>query len=181
MQQCESAISILMLSLPPSWAPLPSHLSRSSQSTGLSSLCCTTASQRLSVLHVCSVASVGSDSFLTPWTVARQTPLPMGFSRQECWSGLPFPPPGDLPDPGIEPEFPAWQADSLPHIIVYIWQCYFINSSSPLLSLCPVHSLYLCLRSFLADRFISTVLLDSIYTCLYAIFVFLFLKVTLRG
>ena len=38
----------------------------------------------------------------TPWTVARQAPLSMGFSRQENWSGLPFPPPGDLPDPGIE-------------------------------------------------------------------------------
>ena len=39
----------------------------------------------------------------TLWTVARQPPLSMGFSREECWSGLPFPPPGDLPDPGIEP------------------------------------------------------------------------------
>ena len=41
--------------------------------------------------------------FATPWTVARQAPLSMGFSRQEYWSGLPCPPPGDLPDPGIEP------------------------------------------------------------------------------
>ena len=41
--------------------------------------------------------------FVTPWTVARQAPLSMGFSRQEYWSGLPFPSPGDLPDPGIEP------------------------------------------------------------------------------
>ena len=44
---------------------------------------------------------------VTPWTVARQAPLSMGFSRQECWSGLPFPPPGDLPDPGIKPAYPA--------------------------------------------------------------------------
>ena len=43
--------------------------------------------------------------FVTPWTVARQTPLSMGFSRQEYWSGLPCPLPGDLPDPGIEPAF----------------------------------------------------------------------------
>ena len=43
-----------------------------------------------------------SDSFVTPWTVARQTPLSMGFSRQECWSGWPFPMPGNLPNPGIE-------------------------------------------------------------------------------
>ena len=49
----------------------------------------------------------------TPWTVARQAPLSMGFSRQEYWSGLPFPSPGDLPDPGIEPWSPALQADSL--------------------------------------------------------------------
>ena len=40
---------------------------------------------------------------VTPWTVAHQTPLSMGFSRQEYWSGLPCPPPGDLPNPGIEP------------------------------------------------------------------------------
>ena len=48
-----------------------------------------------------------------PWTVAYQTPLSMGFSRQECWTGLPFPSPGDLPDPGIEPRSPALQADAL--------------------------------------------------------------------
>ena len=45
--------------------------------------------------------------FATPWTVAYQAPLSMGFSRQERWSGLPFPSPGDLPDPGIEPRSPA--------------------------------------------------------------------------
>ena len=48
-----------------------------------------------------------------PWTVACQAPLSMGFSRQEYWSGLPFPFPGDFPDPGIEPGSPALQADSL--------------------------------------------------------------------
>ena len=50
--------------------------------------------------------------FATPWTVAYQAPLSMGFSRPECWSGLPFPSPGDLPDPGIEPGSPALQADT---------------------------------------------------------------------
>ena len=45
--------------------------------------------------------------FVTPWTVAYQASPSMGFSRQEYWSGLPFPSPGDLPDPGIEPRFPA--------------------------------------------------------------------------
>ena len=50
--------------------------------------------------------------FATPWTVARQAPLSMGFSRQEYWSGLPFPSPGDLPNPGIKPGSPALQADA---------------------------------------------------------------------
>ena len=50
--------------------------------------------------------------FVTSWTVARQAPLSMGFSRQEYWSGLPFLPPGDLPEPGIKPESPALQEDS---------------------------------------------------------------------
>ena len=51
--------------------------------------------------------------FATPWTVAHQAPASMGFSRREYWSGLPFPSPGDLPDPGIEPRSPALQADAL--------------------------------------------------------------------
>ena len=45
--------------------------------------------------------------FVTPWTVAHQAPLSVGFPRQEYWSGLPFPSPGDLPNPGIEPRSPA--------------------------------------------------------------------------
>ena len=49
----------------------------------------------------------------TPWTVSYQAPLSMGFSGQEYWNGLPFPSPGDLPDPAIEPGSPALQADSL--------------------------------------------------------------------
>ena len=51
--------------------------------------------------------------FGTPWTVAYQAPLSMGFSRQEYWSGMPFPSPGDLPDPGIEPRSPSLEADAL--------------------------------------------------------------------
>ena len=51
--------------------------------------------------------------FVTPWTVAYQAPPSMGFSRQEYWSGVPFPSPGDLPDPGIEPGSPAFQAGAL--------------------------------------------------------------------
>ena len=53
-------------------------------------------------------------TFETPWTVACQALLRVGFSRQEYWSGLPFPSPGDLPDPGIRPGSPVLQAHSLP-------------------------------------------------------------------
>ena len=75
--------------------------------------------------------SVVSDS-ATPWTVAYEVPLPMEFSRQDYWSGLPFPSPGDLPYPGIEPRSPALQADNFS-----IWATgealtspkYFINIS----------------------------------------------------
>ena len=64
--------------------------------------------------------------FATPWTVAYQAPLSMGFSRQEYRSGLPCHPPGDLPDPGIKPKFLMflpWQAGSLPlaHLGSPIW------------------------------------------------------------
>ena len=52
--------------------------------------------------------------FVTLWTIAYQAALSMGFSRQGYWSGLPFPSPGDLPNPGIEPGPPALQADALP-------------------------------------------------------------------
>ena len=51
--------------------------------------------------------------FATPWTVAYQASPSMGFSRQEYWSGVPSPSPGDLPDPGIEPGSPALEADAL--------------------------------------------------------------------
>ena len=57
--------------------------------------------------------SVVSDS-VTPWAIARQAPLSMGFSRQEYWSVLPFSSPGHLPNPGVEPGSPTLQADSLP-------------------------------------------------------------------
>ena len=58
--------------------------------------------------------SVVSNSFATPWTVAYQAPQSMEFSRQEYWSGLPFPSPGDLPDSGTEPGSPALWSDTSP-------------------------------------------------------------------
>ena len=65
-------------------------------------------------MHVCSVTSVVSDSFATPWTAAHQAPLFTGLSRQEYWNGLSFPSPGDHPNPGIKPGSPALHVDSLP-------------------------------------------------------------------
>ena len=62
----------------------------------------------------CLVGELCWESFVIPWTVARQVPLSKGFPRQEYWSGLPFPSPGDLLNPGIKPMTPALQADSLP-------------------------------------------------------------------
>ena len=80
--------------------------------------------------YACSVASVMSES-LQPYALLHQTPQSMGFSRQGYWSGLPFPSPGDLPDPGIEtllPASPALQSDSLPlsqvatHSNILLWE-----------------------------------------------------------
>ena len=59
------------------------------------------------MLHCCSVAVGRVQPFATPWTVARHSPPSMGFPRQEHWSGLPFPSPGDLPDPVVEPGSPT--------------------------------------------------------------------------
>ena len=62
---------------------------------------------------LCSVCVLSHFRLRDPWTVAHQAPLPMGFSRQEYWSGFPCRPPGDLPDPGIEP------ASSWPRMVIY--------------------------------------------------------------
>ena len=78
------------------------------------------------------VPSVVSDSFATPWTVSHQDPLSMDFSRPEYWSGLPFPPPGDLPDLEMEPEplmSPELQVDFL--------------STAPLIRYVGVYILYM--------------------------------------
>ena len=84
--------------------------------------------------------------FVTPWTVAHQAPLFLEFSRKEYWSGLLFPSPGDLPDLGIKPMSPAWQANSLPlsqqeslHMCKYVYLYMFMC-----MHLC-VCILYVCL------------------------------------
>ena len=72
-----------------------------------------------------------SDYFVNPWTVACQSPLSLRFSGQDYWSRLPFPPPGDVPDPGIEstsPASPTLQADSLP--LSHQRSPYIVNYSS---------------------------------------------------
>ena len=74
-------------------------------------------------------------TLVTPWIVACQACLSMGFSRQEYCNGLPFPPPGNLPDPGMEAGSPALQADSLPAELdsVYVLTCDICFSLSDLL------------------------------------------------
>ena len=68
----------------------------------------------VSFRYVCVLVAQSSLTLCDPWTVAHWAPLSMEFSRQEYWSGLPFPPPGYLPNLGIEPRSPTLQADSLP-------------------------------------------------------------------
>ena len=65
--------------------------------------------------------------FVTPWTVAHQAPLSMIFSRQEYWSGLPFPSPGGITDQGIEPRSPASQADDLISEPLHSRYCFTTN------------------------------------------------------
>ena len=84
-------------------------------SGGLNSVCvyvCVCVSVCVCVCVCVSLSHV--QLFATSWTVARQAPLSLGFSRKENWSGLSFPYPGDLPNPGIEPRSPSLQVDSLP-------------------------------------------------------------------
>ena len=121
------------------WTSFPFRLL---QSTEQSSLCRTVGSYQLSVLCAVLCFSLSRVRLCaTLWTVACQAPLSLGFSREEYWSGLLFPSPGDLPDPGIEPASPAFQADSLPaeltakpilYIVVcvfYTQQCIYVNLS----------------------------------------------------
>ena len=92
-----------------------------------------------------------SDSLRPPWSVSHQTPPSMEFSRQGYWSGLPFPSPGDLPNPGIEPGSPTLQVDALPSQLpgnpsLFTIQCYLF-----LLLLSSGLAWFLCLLSFRRD------------------------------
>ena len=85
-------------------------------------------------MHACMLSCFTCvQPFVTLWTVACQAPLSLGFSRQEYWSGLPCPPPGDLPNPGIEPASPAlagrffttsttWEAHIMRIYVIYIYR-----------------------------------------------------------
>ena len=102
--------------------------------------------------------------FATTWTVAHQAPLSTGFSRPEYWSGLPFPSPGVLPDPGIEIRSPALQTDSLPlshwgsHFIylffikfcfIYFWLWWVFVAARALLSFSEWGLLFVAVRELL--------------------------------
>ena len=101
--------------------------------------------------------------FATPWTVPYQAPPSMGFSRQKYWSGLPFPSPGDLPNPGVEPGSPALQADAtsepvLPQKNSFLWACKHF-SRLLLLFLCLVFTFLKC------ERHCDSVLGSLVFTC----------------
>ena len=112
--------------------------------------------------------------FVTPWTVASQTPLSMEVSRQEYWSGLPFPSPGNLPDPGIKPASPASPAlaggffTTAPPgkpltyteivLSTILWSWYLVKSGlrSPKSIISQLHSLHLFPYSFIQQILSST-------------------------
>ena len=123
--------------------------------------------------------SVVSDS-ANPWTIARQAPPSMGFSRQEYWNGLPFPSPGDLSDPGIEPRSPALQADALTsepqgsHTYIYTrthmyFSIYFIVHISICLymHLCKVCKIYI--RIYIICIICKYITILSISTCVFCV------------
>ena len=97
--------------------------------------------------------------FATPWTVDHQAPLPMGFSRPEYYSGLPFPSPGDLPNPGIEPGSPEIRADALPseppgnltgnyiHSLIITYSGKESEKEQHVYALSPLHISRFCSRS----------------------------------
>ena len=127
--------------------------------------------------------------FAAPWTVASQAPLFMGFPRLEYWSGLLFPSSGDLPDPGVEPNSPAWQVDSLPlsHLgspkaqsILYIVSEYICIST--LIYVCVYIYIYIYIYTHththqyeLIYIYISVLIYTYILVCVY-IYIYIYIK-----
>ena len=121
--------------------------------------------------------------FVTPWTVAPQVPLYMQFCRQGYWSGLPFPPPGDLPDPGLEPASlasPPLQADSLPlshqgssgpcirsrrNAFYFFFQCVFPVSRCALLPCLQFVAQQKCLQHLTRETSLSPLLCVCVCVC----------------
>ena len=106
--------------------------------------------------------------FATPWGVAHQAPPSVGFSRQECWSGLPFPSPGDLLNPGIEPGSPALRADALPSEPPPPVCSYYYQSSCGILihsAYFKVHNLQVCLSHCLPHTSLKPN--KSLIVCIY--------------
>ena len=89
----------------------------------------------LNLMSCCCLVANLVRLFAIPWAVAHQAPLSMGFPRQEYWSGLPYPSPGNLPDSGIEPASPAW-ADGF-----FFFNCWAFREAVPWTNLCPATSL----------------------------------------
>ena len=105
--------------------------------------------------------------FAIPWTVFYQASLSMGFSRQEYWSGLPFPSPGDLPHPGIEPRSPALQADTLP--------------SEPPVQLIKHFAIYLKLRQHYKSTILQYIFLSACFYSEHPTGHFLLTKLCMQG
>ena len=93
-----------------------------------------------------------ANSFETPWTVVRQAPLSMRFPWQECWSGLPFPIPGDLPDPEIQPAFPALSSG-------------FFTTKSPRKPCCTVLYFFKVLNYKIKNALFFVCLFSMCYLC----------------
>ena len=112
----------------------------------------------------------------TLWTVACQSPLSMGFSRQENWNGLPFPSSGDLPDSGIKPGSPALQADSLLrvwlslcvcvniYLFTYVWLCWVFAAAHGL-SLVVMHGILTEVTSLVAEHKLYGVQASVVVAC----------------
>ena len=164
------------LSLPPL---LSSHPTKSSQRTQLGSLCYTETPQQLFYIWKWKWKSLPCVLLLvTPWIMQS-----MDFSRPEYWSGQPFSSPGDLPNPGIKPRLPTFQADSLPaepqgkpilHMIVYIYicLCYFLHSFHSLLPRLSTSPFSISVSPFLPCKWVHH------YCTKFFIFIFFWFKLS---
>ena len=120
--------------------------------------------------------------FATPWTIARQLPLSMRFPRQEYWSGLPFPSPEDLPDPGIKPTSLASPAladklfttnttrEAQLHLILSIyqnvWCCYMCSKNEGCLATCLAHDNFffsMCVRKYITGKAKGSMMVNCFY------------------